>query len=148
MAIDGRPGTYVMLLHSSTTCVIRVGRWGQLAVVPGWYLYVGSAFGPGGLRARVGRHCRGAARAHWHVDHLRAVTAPAGIWYSDSTQRLEHVWAVALAGLRGARPVRGFGCSDCQCASHLVQFAGRPRLARFADAVSVPVAARSCDGVG
>jgi Uri superfamily endonuclease len=41
------------------------------------------------------------------------------VWYTHSSQRLEHYWAEALSQLDNIEPVTGFGCSDCRCASHL-----------------------------
>ncbi len=38
--------------------------------MPGWYFYVGSARGSGGIRARVRRHFRHKKTAHWHIDRL------------------------------------------------------------------------------
>ena len=68
------PGTYALVLSASACQKFAVGRLGTLTVEPGFYLYVGSAFGPGGLAARVGRHCRREKTCRWHVDYLRAVT--------------------------------------------------------------------------
>ena len=48
------PGSYAVILRNRKQATIDVGRRIQLAIEPGYYLYVGSAFGPGGLRARVG----------------------------------------------------------------------------------------------
>ena len=67
-----RPGTYVLVLRVSKRLEILVGKLGKLVVQPGFYLYTGSAMGPGGLAARVGRHCRHEKRLRWHVDYLRA----------------------------------------------------------------------------
>ena len=58
LEIDKRPGTYALILRASTAQTIQIGRLGDLVMQPGYYIYVGSAFGPGGLAARVGRHLR------------------------------------------------------------------------------------------
>ena len=47
-------------------------RFGKLTLAAGQYAYVGSAHGPGGLRARVGRHLRAEKPLHWHIDYLTA----------------------------------------------------------------------------
>lgn len=115
-------GTYVVALRAEHRREISVGRLGSLLVEPGVYLYVGSAFGPGGLRARLGRHIDGTGKPRWHVDLLRAVTRPVAAWWSLAPDRLEHIWAKALAELDGAaEPLPGFGSSDCGCRSHLVR---------------------------
>jgi hypothetical protein len=52
------PGTYILILRSELNASVEIGAWGQLAIVSGYYAYVGSALGPGGLLARLSRHCR------------------------------------------------------------------------------------------
>ena len=66
------PGTYVLVQRFSKRLEISVGKLGVLEAQPGFYVYVGSALGPGGLAARVGRHCRREKILRWHVDYLRS----------------------------------------------------------------------------
>lgn len=139
------PGTYILLLKSVSESHVVIGKWGKLAVLPGWYLYVGSAFGPGGIRARVSRHCRTEKTCRWHVDYLRKVTTLASVWYSHAPERLEHEWAAAVRSMRGAEPVAGFGCSDCRCESHLFFFADPPSPAAFSDAAGHHVDRWACE---
>lgn len=75
-------GTYALILSSATDCLLQIGRLGQLHVQPGFYVYVGSAFGPGGVRARVWHHQRSSARPHWHVDYLRRTARLVEVWYT------------------------------------------------------------------
>jgi Uri superfamily endonuclease len=126
------PGTYALLLRADEAEEIEVGALGAMAVRPGVYVYVGSAFGPGGLRARVGRHARGDGALHWHVDYLRAVMTLGAVWYTHDPERRECLWAVVLRSLPEATvPLDGFGASDCPCPAHLVRFAEPPSMARF-----------------
>ncbi|HSK30229.1 MAG TPA: GIY-YIG nuclease family protein, partial [Candidatus Limnocylindria bacterium] len=97
-------------------------------VVPGYYVYVGSAFGPGGVRARVLRYCRKSKPKHWHIDYLREFLRPVGAWYSYDTERLEHRWAQAFGDMAGMSSISGFGCSDCKCDSRLFTVPGRPDI--------------------
>jgi len=53
---DRRPGTYALVLRLARATTIHVGALGAVDFAPGWYVYVGSALGPGGLAARVNRH--------------------------------------------------------------------------------------------
>lgn len=118
-----------MLLRASSAQSVEVGALGALSVRPGWYVYVGSAFGAGGVRARVERHVRGDGARHWHIDHLRAVTTLEAVWYTHDEQRRECAWAGCLAGRVGARvPMAGFGASDCDCDAHLAAFDAPPSL--------------------
>ena len=137
-------GTYVLVLRCDSRSRVQIGRWGVLDIRPGYYVYVGSAFGPGGVRARVARHCRQAKSRHWHIDYLREHADVASIWYSHEPERLEHRWAEVLADLPGAEPVAGFGCSDCSCDSHLWFARQAPRLAAFRRAVAAPVQSCTC----
>ncbi|MFB4204443.1 hypothetical protein KBTX_00723 [wastewater metagenome] len=124
-------GTYVLILRCDTAARLRIGRWGVLHARSGYYAYVGSAFGPGGVRARVARHARRGKAMHWHVDYLREHAVLASVWFAHSGTRLEHEWADALAGLAGMEPVNGFGCSDCRCESHLFFSPAEPLPDRF-----------------
>jgi len=65
-----RPGTYALLLYSASDAEIRVGRLGHMRLQSGFYVYVGSALGPGGVRARVRHHLLDSPRPHWHIDYL------------------------------------------------------------------------------
>ncbi len=110
---------------------LRVGRLGEYWVRAGCYAYVGSAFGPGGLRARLARHLRRGGRRHWHIDALKQVAQAQEAWVSRSRVSLEHAWATYLARMPGIRiPIRRFGASDCDCRSHL--FRAGKRLLRVA----------------
>lgn len=54
--IKAKPRTYALVFASSTAASIRVGKFGSLRLQPGFYVYVGSAHGPSGLRARLAHH--------------------------------------------------------------------------------------------
>ena len=56
--LSSLPGTYVLVVNLDRHRQITIGRRSTRQFQPGYYLYVGSAFGPGGLKARVGRHMR------------------------------------------------------------------------------------------
>jgi Uri superfamily endonuclease len=126
-AIPSDPGTYALVLACSKTGALRIGKLGTLVLQPGFCLYVGSAFGPGGLAARIRHHTQIAARPHWHVDYLRAACDLIEVWYTTATKRQEHSWAMALARLPGSEvPMQGFGSSDCRCEAHLFWFQKPP----------------------
>ena len=113
----------------------------------GYYIYVGSAFGPGGVLSRVSRHCRKAKSKNWHIDYLREFATPISIWYSNAPVHLEHRWAEALAKMKHTTPVLGFGCSDCRCEAHLFFTAMEPELGAFASAVRQTVKSWYCEAV-
>ena len=129
---QARPGTYVLVLSSRSTDLIQIGRLGDLQLQSGYYVYVGSAFGPGGVRARLAHHLKLSSRPHWHIDYLRAHPRVDEIWYRLDTRRWEHVWAerISLAE-RASVPLVGFGSTDCGCESQLFFFRQRPSLEHF-----------------
>ncbi len=114
------PGTYILLLRLAQSQTVTVGRLGEFRLSGGLYAYVGSAQGPGGLRARVGRHLRQDKTLRWHIDALTTTAVVDSVWYDTSSLRLECTWAEALAQTPGiTRPIPGFGSSDCDCLAHL-----------------------------
>ena len=130
--MTSNPGTYALIMTSTDSRRLSIGRLGCLALRTGWYVYVGSAFGPGGLRARLAHHRKVAARPHWHVDYLRLHVPLTGVWYTHDPARREHQWAGVLHQLTGADlPLPGFGSSDCGCSSHLVHFNRQPSFRAF-----------------
>jgi len=125
-------GTYALLLRATDSTQVDVGALGKLEIVPGGYVYVGSAFGPGGVKARVERHARGDGARHWHVDYLRAHTDLAAAWVTYDNARRECDWAQALRQMDGASvPMEAFGASDCDCTAHLARFDRFPALDAF-----------------
>ena len=129
------PGTYALILRSSLSAEIQIGRWGCLHVKPGYYAYVGSAFGPGGVQARVARHFRKGKRRHWHIDYLSEAIDPVRAWYSYAPFRLEHDWARAFDQMADTSCVKGFGCSDCSCNGHLFAMSTNPDCAKIFRAI-------------
>ena len=130
--MQARPGTYALILTASAERWIEIGKLGKFLIQPGYYVYAGSAFGPGGLKARIAHHTRISQRPHWHIDYLRLVLPLDEVWYSYESARYEHQWADAFRHLKGAtQPIAGFGASDCRCKSHLLFFPTRPSVRRL-----------------
>lgn len=122
------PGTYVLVLRAvEPGAEVAIGALGTLRLEGGWYLYVGSAFGPGGLRARVGRHLSAGKTPHWHIDHLLPAVRVRAVWLSTHERKLEARWIQALRDLPASTvPLRGFGAGDCGCEGHLVHVDREP----------------------
>ena len=138
MSSDHPPtgGTYILALHLPSAHTVRVGRLGTFDFPAGWYLYIGSAHGPGGLAARLARHRRhlgGAKRPRWHADYFRQEARWGRAWARFGGERLECTWAARLRTLPGAEiVVPGFGASDCRCPAHLIRLPTLPDDAWFA----------------
>lgn len=120
------PGLYLLGLVLAQTTHLTIGTLGTWELPAGLYVYVGSAWGPGGLAARVGRHLRGTVFPHWHIDALRAGTTPLVVWLAPGAQD-ECARARRLLALPAARIViPRFGASDCRCPTHLVTLGPLP----------------------
>lgn len=73
------PGAYALLLRLAEPAEAPTRAFPSAVLAPGTYLYAGSAWGPGGIRARVLRHARRAKALHWHVDSLTEVADLVGV---------------------------------------------------------------------
>jgi Uri superfamily endonuclease len=126
------PGSYVLILQSFRRRCVKIGRLGDLAQQPGFYLYIGSALGPGGVAARVAHHQRLTKKPRWHLDHLRPGVEPVEVWYCCDTRPREQLWTHVINTLSGATvPLAGFGASDTPDVSHLFFFASQPPVRAF-----------------
>jgi Uri superfamily endonuclease len=123
-------GTYALVMAMGVELRLQIGKLGIHNLLPGYYVYVGSALG--GLSGRLRRHIRAEKRLHWHIDYLLQQAAVAGIWYAIGPDRLECKWNTILRNLPGAIPsIPGFGASDCRCFSHLTYFQITPPFGLF-----------------
>jgi len=135
--VTGR-GVYALLLALPAAQQLAIGRLGAFCFPAGYYLYVGSALGPGGLASRLARHGRKEKKLHWHVDYLRATARLEQIWALETGEPLECRWAAAAGALPGAAiPVPRFGASDCRCPAHLFHYPSRPEASAFAAAAGI-----------
>ena len=126
-ALPASPGSYILWLKLNRKRRIRVGRLGEQLFLPGFYAYCGSAFGPGGLKARLAHHLRKSDRPRWHIDYLKNISRCSEIWFSTKGENLEHYFAEQLSVLpETGTTIDNFGASDCNCASHLFYFPNQP----------------------
>ncbi|WP_198662888.1 GIY-YIG nuclease family protein [Cohaesibacter intestini] len=112
-------GIYVLLARLEQPLTITRPRLAELE--PGLYVYVGSAYGPGGLRSRLARHLRPNKPLRWHIDQIttRAETKYAIGWTDGKECELQ---AALAAGGNITYPLPVFGSSDCRsCPSHLLR---------------------------
>lgn len=116
-------GTYVLLVKLERPMKTRVGSLGRIDFRRGYYAYVGS--GQNSLLKRVGRHMRSEKKKHWHIDYLLdGAEILKAVYFESGKVECE------LAKKMGeqAEGVKGFGCSDCKCTSHLFYSAERGKL--------------------
>jgi len=127
-----QPGTYALVYQCTTPFRATVGKLGPMEGGPGCWIYVGSAFGSGGLKARLRHHLKPSQRPHWHLDYIKAGLQPLEIWVTADTEKREHAWAQVFSGLQGSTcPAAGFGATDCSCRSHLIFRSRRPSFSTF-----------------
>ena len=123
--IKGLPagkGAYLLLLNLLSLATISTKHSNKVDFSPSWYIYAGSAYGPGGVRARLLRHCNRKKKIHWHIDQLSVVADTyAMTFFDDNECRLLRV----LEKSKDFKfPLKGFGSTDCRsCASHLLRWA-------------------------
>ncbi|WP_088335751.1 DUF123 domain-containing protein [Methanopyrus sp. KOL6] len=128
-------GSYALVFRVNRHVEVNVGSLGDVIVEAGSWTYVGSGMGrgPSGLRGRLGRHLKsareGAEQPHWHIDYLLSQARPEieGAWIMEGDRECE--LAAALSDMVSG--IRGFGCSDCHCETHLF----RAGIAETAEAV-------------
>jgi Uri superfamily endonuclease len=125
-ALPAGPGAYLLAIRLDRPAPLppRLVRPGLETLPAGWLVYAGSARGPGGLRARLGRHLRPDKARRWHVDWLTAAPgATVRAWPVPDGRECALVAAV-LAWPGASVPVPGFGSSDCpRCPAHLLALA-------------------------
>jgi Uri superfamily endonuclease len=122
-------GTYVLWLNLPQTRQITIGKRGIGDFPRGYYAYIGSAFGSGGLNGRLKHHLVPAKRPHWHIDYLKVYAKIDEVWTVASEDVYEHQWAEQLFNLADASaPMRGFGSSDCRCIAHLIHLPHKPQI--------------------
>ncbi len=119
-SIPTSKGTYLLFLSNTKSQKINIGKQGDFLFPSGLLVYVGSAFGSGGLRGRISHHLRVNRKCHWHIDYLLQKMPVYQVLYIENPSRLEHEWAMLLERIPELNiPMKRFGASDCQCASHL-----------------------------
>jgi len=133
------PGTYALVLKSEKKQTAKIGKLGRLPIFPGWYIYVGSALGPGGLHTRICRHTKKRKKFRWHIDYLRFKLNLVAVWYTKNSKKMECEWSGIFQLQEGSTPIPKFGSSDCKCNSHLFFFENQPDFDSFSKQIPVPV---------
>lgn len=116
-----RKGAYCLCISVDDEIEVEVGALGWLGFPTGRYIYVGSALS--GLDARVNRHVNTSRGVHkairWHIDYLlkEPEVHIESVYVKQTDSKIECDIADEVA--QRGEPVKGFGCSDCRCVSHL-----------------------------
>ncbi|MEK7674833.1 MAG: GIY-YIG nuclease family protein [Verrucomicrobiota bacterium] len=134
MEIPPDRGTYILIVSVSRMTRLEIGRLGVFDIIPGFYAYVGSAFGPGGLHGRIQHHFEAVANPHWHIDYLLQFAQPVEVWFAASDRKLEQDWAELLDKTSRFRAsIPRFGSSDYRRSrtSHLFYSKRQPSFRWF-----------------
>jgi Uri superfamily endonuclease len=138
MNLPDEKGTYILIALLEQMKRLEIGRLGSFDLAPGYYAYVGSACGTGGIRARVGHHLESLAVPHWHIDYLLGLAQPIEVWYALSDRKLEQDWVELLEAAPIFRaPIARFGSSDYRRgrSSHLFHSKRRPSFRWFQERI-------------
>ena len=115
-------GSYCLIIKQENDSEIEIGkRLRKINFDKGHYVYVGSAMNS--LEARLNRHLSDEKKIHWHVDYLLKQTEITDIIYNESTRKIECELSQYLSTKTDG--IKDFGCSDCDCESHLYYFKNR-----------------------
>lgn len=108
-------GIYMLLIALEEPVTKKVGALGEIQFQSGNYIYVGSA--QTNLDARVSRHFSSNKKKHWHIDYLLEDADIEEVFAYEACGEKECEMALALD--KEFTRVEDFGCSDCNCNSHL-----------------------------
>ena len=110
-------GVYILVLNISKNLQAKIGFLGKIKFDKGIYAYVGSA--QNNLEKRIARHMSKNKKKFWHIDYLldSKFTKVINVFYKKSRKIEECKIADKLGKTEILIP--NFGCSDCNCKSHL-----------------------------
>ena len=116
-------GDYLFIMKLANDKNLSIGHKGLMHFPSGYYIYIGSA--KANLDKRLDHHKRKRKNKHWHLDYLRnecQVIAGLPIRTADD---LECSLAQSVKKIADWE-IKGFGCTDCHCSSHLFGMSNNP----------------------
>jgi len=113
-------GTYCLIIDMKTSNEIKVGSLEEKLFKKGYYVYIGSAMNS--LIPRIKRHLSHEKKIHWHIDYFLANENSniKEIIFNIDEKRIECKLAKSIS--KNGEEIAKFGCSDCNCNSHLIYF--------------------------
>lgn len=111
-------GCYCLIINLEKNSEIEIGKkLGKTKFKKGHYVYIGSAMNS--LESRLNRHLSDDKKLHWHIDYLLKKSEITDIIFNENKKvecDLSQYMSTKTTG------VEDFGCSDCDCESHLYYF--------------------------
>ena len=117
-------GTYLLFLKINKPLRVEI-RNKEILLDSGFYIYVGSAYGEGGLSSRIHRHLRKEKKLHWHIDQI--TTKDSCQFHGVAAfpnEKSECELSNLISKFEKVKSIKNFGNSDCQknCKSHFFYF--------------------------
>jgi len=113
-------GTYMLYLEITEPSSVHIKNK-EIFLENGFYIYIGSAFGVGGLSSRIHRHLRRKKKPHWHIDQITSkdICQFHGVAVFPN-EKIECEISNSLTKSNKLKPIKDFGNSDCKtkCISH------------------------------
>lgn len=111
--IPREAGTYTLVIRLREHLVTSLNER-EILLTGGLYVYTGSAFGPGGLSARISRHLRRRKPHHWHIDELTSLLhcRIVALIFCISPEKLEGAISSLFSKDVRFAGINGFGSSD------------------------------------
>ena len=114
-------GTYCLIIAMRKSEKLKIGTiYQDHNFKKGYYVYIGSAMNS--LTARINRHLSDDKKMHWHIDYLLKSenSEIRDVLFNISDEKIECDLASKIA--ENGEGIAKFGCSDCNCKSHLIYF--------------------------
>jgi Uri superfamily endonuclease len=110
-------GIYLLMIKSEKDIEQKIGKLGEIKFDKGEYIYVGSA--QNGIEKRIERHLKKRKKKFWHIDYFLANkdVSISKVYCKEGKKEEECNTADKIS--KYGKPVAKFGCSDCDCKSHL-----------------------------
>lgn len=112
-------GVYYLIIKLDRDKRIKIGKLGIINFKKGYYCYVGSALN--GLEKRIERHKSKDKKFHWHIDYFLKYGDILDTFIMETNKKIECLLSKKIERISKGS-VKGFGCSDCKCSSHLYYF--------------------------
>jgi Uri superfamily endonuclease len=115
-------GSYVLVIRFDKNRNIKISK----KIIPfqkGFYCYIGSALN--NLEKRIARHKSKKKKKHWHIDYFLKFGKIVDVIMIKSSRKIECQVSEEVSK-KADSFVKGFGCSDCRCESHLYYFDKKP----------------------
>jgi sugar fermentation stimulation protein A len=123
---DCDKGSYLVIYKNNKKTKIDVGKLGKIVFEKGYYIYSGSA--KISISARTKRHKTNQQNKRWHIDYIHPPFELVKIIRFPSLD-VECMLSNFLSKYFSC--VKGFGSSDCNCASHFFYSESNPQKEDF-----------------